>query len=37
MRIAVFGASGTVGSALLPILASEHEVIAVSRRAAHRE
>ena len=33
MRIAVFGASGTVGSALLPILAREHEVIAVSRRA----
>ena len=33
MRIAVFGASGTVGSALLPTLAFEHEVIAVSRRA----
>ena len=33
MRIAVFGASGTVGSALLPLLAREHEVIAVSRRA----
>jgi uncharacterized protein YbjT (DUF2867 family) len=33
MRIAVFGASGTVGSALLPILVREHEVIAVSRRA----
>jgi uncharacterized protein YbjT (DUF2867 family) len=33
MRIAVFGASGTIGSALLPILAREHEVIAVSRRA----
>jgi uncharacterized protein YbjT (DUF2867 family) len=33
MRIAVFGASGTVGSALLPILAREHEVIAASRRA----
>ena len=33
MRIAVFGASGTVGSALLPVLAREHEVIAVSRRA----
>jgi len=32
MRIAVFGASGTVGSALLPLLAREHEVIAVSRR-----
>ena len=33
MRIAVFGASGTIGSALLPVLAREHEVIAVSRRA----
>jgi uncharacterized protein YbjT (DUF2867 family) len=33
MRIAVFGASGTVGSALLPLLARKHEVIAVSRRA----
>jgi uncharacterized protein YbjT (DUF2867 family) len=33
VRIAVFGASGTIGSALLPILAGEHEVIAVSRRA----
>jgi uncharacterized protein YbjT (DUF2867 family) len=36
MRIAVFGASGTVGSALLPVLAPEHEVIAVSR-LAHTE
>jgi hypothetical protein len=33
MRIAVFGASGTVGSALLPVLARRHEVIALSRRA----
>jgi uncharacterized protein YbjT (DUF2867 family) len=33
MRVAVFGASGTVGSAVLPELAGEHEVIAVSRRA----
>jgi uncharacterized protein YbjT (DUF2867 family) len=33
VRIAVFGASGTVGSALLPILADEHEVVAASRRA----
>ena len=32
MRIAVFGASGTVGSALLPLLAREHEVTAISRR-----
>ncbi len=33
MRIAVFGASGTVGSALLPILVRKHEVIAISRQA----
>ena len=33
MRIVVFGASGVVGSALLPPLLEEHEVVAVSRRA----
>ena len=32
MRIAVLGASGTVGSALVPVLAREHEVVAISRR-----
>lgn len=32
MRAAVFGASGVIGSALLPLLADEHEVVAVSRR-----
>jgi uncharacterized protein YbjT (DUF2867 family) len=32
MRAVVFGASGTVGRALLPVLADEHEVTAVSRR-----
>jgi uncharacterized protein YbjT (DUF2867 family) len=32
MRIAVLGASGTVGRALLPVLAKEHDVVAVSRR-----
>ncbi|MBA2641669.1 MAG: NAD(P)H-binding protein [Actinobacteria bacterium] len=31
MRIAVFGATGVVGSALLPRLTPEHEVVAVSR------
>ncbi len=31
MRIAVFGATGTVGQALLPRLTGEHEVIGVSR------
>ena len=32
MKIAVLGASGVVGRALLPLLAEEHEVVAVSRR-----
>jgi uncharacterized protein YbjT (DUF2867 family) len=31
MRIAVFGASGVVGSALVPMLAGEHDVVAISR------
>ena len=35
MRIAVLGASGTVGSALVPVLAREHQVVAVSRRPHH--
>jgi uncharacterized protein YbjT (DUF2867 family) len=32
VRIAVFGASGVIGSALLPELAKDHEVLALSRR-----
>jgi uncharacterized protein YbjT (DUF2867 family) len=32
MRVAVFGATGTIGSALLPLLAQQHDVVAVSRR-----
>ena len=32
MKIAVFGASGVIGSALLPALAEAHEVVALSRR-----
>jgi len=32
MKIAVLGATGTVGRALLPLLAREHDVLAVSRR-----
>ena len=31
MRVAVFGATGTIGSALLPLLALRHDVVAVSR------
>ena len=32
MNVTVFGATGTVGQALLPLLADHHEVVAVSRR-----
>jgi uncharacterized protein YbjT (DUF2867 family) len=32
MRIAVLGATGTIGRALLPLLAEEHDVLAISRR-----
>lgn len=32
MRVAVLGATGTVGRALVPLLAEEHDVVAVSRR-----
>jgi uncharacterized protein YbjT (DUF2867 family) len=31
MRVVVFGATGTIGRALVPVLAREHEVVAVSR------
>jgi uncharacterized protein YbjT (DUF2867 family) len=31
VRVAVFGSTGVIGRALLPLLAAEHEVIAVSR------
>ena len=34
MRVTVFGATGVVGSALLPLLVADHELVAVSR-AAH--
>jgi uncharacterized protein YbjT (DUF2867 family) len=32
MRVAVLGATGTVGRALVPVLAERHDVLAVSRR-----
>jgi uncharacterized protein YbjT (DUF2867 family) len=32
MRVVVFGATGTVGRALLPLLADGHQVVGVSRR-----
>jgi len=32
VRLAVFGATGTIGRALVPVLAREHDVLAVSRQ-----
>lgn len=37
MKVAVFGASGTIGSALLPVLARKHDVVALSRRERDHE
>ena len=37
MRVAVFGATGTIGKPLLPLLAREHEVVGISRRAREDE
>ncbi len=37
MRATVFGATGVVGRALLPLLAAEHEVVAVSRESRAAE
>ncbi len=37
MKVVVFGATGVVGTALLPRLKSEHELIAVSRAARSAE
>jgi uncharacterized protein YbjT (DUF2867 family) len=34
MRVAVVGASGVIGGALVPVLAQTHEVVALSRRPA---
>ena len=31
MKVVVFGATGTIGTALVPVLARDHDVIAVSR------
>jgi uncharacterized protein YbjT (DUF2867 family) len=36
MKVTVFGATGVVGSALLPLLVSDHELVAVSRSARAR-
>ena len=32
MRVTVFGATGVVGRALVPLIVGEHDVVAVSRR-----
>jgi uncharacterized protein YbjT (DUF2867 family) len=37
MRVVVFGATGTIGRALLPRLAEEHDVVAVSRKPTEGE
>jgi uncharacterized protein YbjT (DUF2867 family) len=37
VKVTVFGATGVVGQALLPLLAAEHEVVAVSRGARDAE
>ncbi len=37
MKVVVFGATGVVGTALLPRLAADHELVAVSRNAREAE
>jgi uncharacterized protein YbjT (DUF2867 family) len=37
VRVAVLGASGTVGRSLVPVLAERHDVVAVSRRRRRSE
>lgn len=37
MKVTVFGASGVVGQALLPLLSEEHEVVAVTRQPRNSE
>ena len=36
MKVTVFGATGVVGSALLPLLVTDHELVAVSRSRTQR-
>ena len=37
MNVVVFGATGTIGQALVPVLARDHDVVAVSRRVRPEE
>ena len=37
VKVAVFGATGVIGRELVPVLAAEHEVVAVSRRAVETQ
>jgi len=37
VKVTVFGATGVVGSALLPLLVTDHELVAVSRSARAEE
>lgn len=37
MKVAVFGATGTIGAPLLPLLALEHEVVGISRKPRESE
>ena len=37
MKVVVFGATGTIGGALVPVLARDHDVVAVSRSARPAE
>jgi uncharacterized protein YbjT (DUF2867 family) len=37
VNVVVFGATGTIGQALVPVLARDHDVVAVSRRARTAE
>jgi uncharacterized protein YbjT (DUF2867 family) len=37
MKVAVLGATGTIGSALVPVLAREHDVVAIARHLPERQ
>jgi uncharacterized protein YbjT (DUF2867 family) len=37
MKVAVLGATGTIGSALVPVLAKDHEVVAIARHLPEQQ